>query len=246
VKHRVLPWGSRAALLLGLVLGLGVRPVPLRAQAPADSLRRETLSFDGITAELAWRLPRAAGPRPLILALHYGGKPTPYYGEGLIERLVGPAFRELDALIVAPTCPDGGWARPRCEAIALHALDHALATHPVDRSRVLVTGFSMGGMGTWHFATRFPERFSAALPVAGRPLDDALPAIPVWALHSTADEVIPIEPARAALARLAERDPRAHFEVIDGVTHHTTADFAEPLARAVPWLRALWAAEPTP
>jgi predicted peptidase len=27
-----------------------------------------------------------------------------------------------------------------------------------------------GGAGAWHFAEKFPERFSAAIPVAGRRL----------------------------------------------------------------------------
>lgn len=36
-----------------------------------------------------------------------------------------------------------------------------------DRSARAITGFSMGGYGTYHFATKYPELFSAAAPMAG-------------------------------------------------------------------------------
>lgn len=35
-----------------------------------------------------------------------------------------------------------------------------------DRSARAITGFSMGGYGTYHFATKYPEIFSAAAPMA--------------------------------------------------------------------------------
>jgi pimeloyl-ACP methyl ester carboxylesterase len=238
----VKPLASRVALLLCPLLACLApgSPAPVQSAPASDVLRRESIAFEDGTAEFVVRTAHAEGPRPLILALHYGGPPTRWHGGGLIRKLVGPAFRELDAVIVAPTCPGGGWTRPRCEAIALRVLDHALASYPVDRARVLVTGFSMGGMGTWHFATRHAQRFSAAVPVAGRPLEHELPGIPVWALHSSDDEIVPIAPSQAAASRLAERDPRSHLEIVAGITHHQTARFAEPLARAVPWVRGIW------
>ena len=78
-----------------------------------------------------------------------------------------------------------------------------------------MTGFSMGGAGTWHFASRFPERFSAAIPMAGRPpADIGAWKMPVLAIHSRSDEVVPIAPDRSAHQgiegrRRARRDDRA-------------------------------------
>ncbi|MFM8185355.1 MAG: prolyl oligopeptidase family serine peptidase, partial [Alphaproteobacteria bacterium] len=37
----------------------------------------------------------------------------------------------------------------------------------VDSNRVYVTGLSMGGFGTWELLQRYPEKFSAAIPVCG-------------------------------------------------------------------------------
>jgi poly(3-hydroxybutyrate) depolymerase len=236
MKHlvaRVLP--------VALWIGLALAPELALAQAaPApDVLRRQTIQVNGAEVNFVVRMPRTAGPRPLILALHFGGTPTRFYGLGLIRDLMGPAFAELDPVIVAPTCFDGSWQRPRCEANALAVLDLALRDYPVDPARVLVSGFSMGGVGTWHFATKFPERFMAGIPVASRPPTRALPTIPMWALHSTDDEIFPIARTLDAIRPLLERDPRSVFEVIEGVTHFQTARFAEPLSRSVDWVRGV-------
>jgi predicted peptidase len=48
-------------------------------------------------------------------------------------------------------------------------LDMVIARYAIDQKRVAVTGYSMGGTGSWHLAEKFPERFSAALPIASRP-----------------------------------------------------------------------------
>jgi pimeloyl-ACP methyl ester carboxylesterase len=43
----------------------------------------------------------------------------------------------------------------------------ALARFPVDENRVYVTGHSMGGWGSYLLSVLYPDRFAAAMPVAG-------------------------------------------------------------------------------
>ena len=50
---------------------------------------------------------------------------------------------------------------------ALEVLAHAKATLPIDRSRVYLTGHSMGGHGAWHLGVTYPDRFAAIGPSAG-------------------------------------------------------------------------------
>jgi poly(3-hydroxybutyrate) depolymerase len=50
---------------------------------------------------------------------------------------------------------------------AMEVLSLAAERFGVDRSRVWVTGHSMGGHGTWHLAVTFPGVFAAAGPSAG-------------------------------------------------------------------------------
>ncbi len=207
-----------------------------------------TLDVDG--QELRYTLSTPArstdGQRhPLVVALHYGGPVSPWYGHGVVDVLVEPGLRGVDPYIVAPDCPGDGWGDPRSEAAVLALLDHALATLPVDPERVVLTGFSLGGMGTWALASRHPERFSAAIPVAGHPAmaTDAIRAVPLYVLHGRRDEVIPIAPTEAKVAELRAAGVELVYETVN-LTHYDTAAYARPLSKAVPWLRALWADAP--
>ena len=127
---------------------------------------------------------------PLILALHYGGEVTPYYGRGYLEILVYPALKELGAIIIAPDCPGKNWTDPKSEKAILELLDFVKTSWPVDSTRLVVTGFSMGGAGAWFLAEKYPGFFSAALPVAGYPKDVTSVKIPVYVIHSKKDEII--------------------------------------------------------
>lgn len=108
-------------------------------------------------------------PVPLVLALHYGGEVTPYYGRTFLEMLVDPAFKKLGAIIIAPDCPGESWTDTKSEAVVLELLDFLKNSWPVDTNRIIVTGFSMGGTGSWFLAERHPDIFSAAIPVAAYP-----------------------------------------------------------------------------
>ena len=44
-------------------------------------------------------------PVPLVLALHYGGDFSDYYGKSFALNLVEPGLEELEAIIISPTCP---------------------------------------------------------------------------------------------------------------------------------------------
>lgn len=185
-------------------------------------------------------------PRPLVLALHYSGKNRDHFGRGVLEGLVEPALRHLRPIIVAPDAPARGFIDAAAEGAVLALLDHLQAAYPIDPKRVLVTGFSMGGMGTWYLASRHPDRFTAAIPVAGSPRalgDDGLSAfetLPVHAIHSVDDEVVAIDPARRAIAELKAAGAPAELTEVDGVTHYNVAGFVSSLREVSEWLERAW------
>jgi predicted peptidase len=105
---------------------------------------------------------------------------------------------------------------------------------------VVCTGFSMGGAGTWYLAGRHPDRFTAAIPIAGRPAELDF-QVPVYVIHSRADQVMPLGPTEAYVARLKAAGRPAELVVVDGITHFQTDRFVEPLRAAIPWLERTWA-----
>ena len=181
-------------------------------------------------------------PVPLILALHFGvrGDATGA-GRDVVQILVGPALAELGAIIVAPDSVQGNWSSPENGKAVNALLDMVLARYSIDTKKIAVTGYSMGGAGTWHFAEKFPERFSAAIPVAGRPPASAAGwRLPVLAIHSRDDQVVPFGPTEARIAELQKAGVNAKLIALSGITHYQTNRFTGALRRAVPWLREVW------
>ena len=180
-------------------------------------------------------------PVPLVLALHFGvqGGPSLYAGRDVLRILIAPALAELGAVMVAPDSLNGGpWDTPQNEEAVLWLLDAVMRSYRIDPGKVIVTGFSMGGAGTWHFAGKYPDRFAAAVPVAGRPPATAADwRVPVFAVHSRSDQVVPIGPTEKRIDELKRAGVKAELVALDRPTHFQTGAHTEGLRQAVPWLR---------
>ena len=179
---------------------------------------------------------------PLVVSLHYGGPVSAHYGRGLLETVVEPALRRLGAVVVAPDCPQRAWAD--CVASVLAVIEQVSSSHNIDRERVVLTGFSKGGIGTWELASLHPELFSVALVMAGRPSEQVIARqwkTPIRAIQAADDDVLPAQPTIDFIAQLHARGVDASMELLDGVTHYETPRFMEPLRRTVPWIQAQWA-----
>jgi predicted peptidase len=182
-------------------------------------------------------------PVPLILALHFGvgDRDATGVGADLVKGLIGPALVGLGAIIVAPDSVRGNWSSGENEKAVNALLDMVMAHYAIDKKRVAVTGYSMGGTGSWHLAEKFPERFSAAIPIASRPPASAAGwRLPVLAIHSRDDQVAPFDPAAARIAELQKAGVNAKLIALTGVAHYETSRFRDPLRQAIPWLREVW------
>src|SRR6516162_400936 len=101
-----------------------------------------------------------ASPVPLVLALHFAGD-SRGAGQAVLEILVEPALADLGAVIVAPDSLGGDWETSENDRAVNQLLDEVIKSYKIDTKKIAVTGFSMGGRGTWHFAEKYPQRFSA-------------------------------------------------------------------------------------
>jgi predicted peptidase len=180
---------------------------------------------------------------PFILSLHYGGQVTPFYGRGLIDSLIAPALNELGAIIVAPDNIGRGWTNPAAEKNIFEFVDYVQSNYNIDRNKTLVTGVSMGGMGTWYIAPRYPERFKLAIPISGRPQKDSVEmdwVTPLYIIHSTDDEIVAIGPTIDAVTALKDKGASIEFETVDGLTHFQHPYLIPQLQAAIPWIRENW------
>ncbi len=181
---------------------------------------------------------------PLVLALHYGGQVTPYYGKGYLTNLVLPALKDLDAVMIAPDCPGAGWTDPQSESAVMELLRAIQNDYPIDSRRIVITGYSMGATGTWDFVFKHPRLFAAAIVVSGMPprgivLND--PGTPILIIQSRDDELFPLESVRKFVGACESQGIAVELRVVAGLSHYHFDRFVPALREAVAWVKKAWA-----
>lgn len=203
----------------------------------------ETRLADGRSVRYTLSVPALAPPdgrRALVLVLHYAGTPTRFYGRPLLEHLFAPALAPLEAILIAPESLRGQWHTEENEAFVMNLLESAVTAYDIDPARVVVAGYSMGAIGSWHFIEHYPERFCAALPVAGYPNTDLDCVRPVHAFHSAADELFALAPLRARVATLAAQGRPITLTTAEVNGHYDVNGYRAALNVVPAWLSALW------
>ena len=82
----------------------------------------------------------------------YGSKPL---GAGADRFMLQPYGRYTNA------------SRFAGETDGLEAIESVAKAYPIDRNRLVMTGFSMGGASAWSYIVHFPDRWAAGAPGAG-------------------------------------------------------------------------------
>ena len=162
---------------------------------------------------------------PLVVFLHGAGERGDDGVSALrhfADRMATSSMRaRYPCFILAVQCPkeqrwvDADWSAatpptfadrptPAMDAV-IAALRATASSRPIDRSRIYLTGLSMGGYGTWDLAARHPDWFAAAVPVCGGGDPATGPrfaGLPVRAVHGTKDGVVPPERTRAMVSAI--------------------------------------------
>ncbi|KAL8850369.1 MAG: hypothetical protein Q9221_004689 [Calogaya cf. arnoldii] len=118
-------------------------------------------------------------------------------------RLVAEEF-----ITVTPSLNMGyGWNHSILTAL----LDHIVQSYRVDIDRIHVTGFSMGGYGTWDLALSTPNRFATLMPICGG--GDAIRAVNIkdvaqWVHHGERDDIIPISASKSMVKALNDANAK--------------------------------------
>ena len=187
----------------------------------------------------------AQQPRPLVLVLH-PSRPSGkyYYGATVMKQIFSPALNDLNAIMVAPDCPGRDWTDPTAERSLVALVQSLLKEYSIDRHRILVTGYSMGGQGAWFMESRHSDLFTAAIVIAGSTSDeplDHLATIPTYVIHSRDDQVVPFEPAERTVRELEMMGREIKFDALEGPGHYDMGSYIGAIKRAEQWVTEHWA-----
>ena len=203
---------------------------------------------------------------PVIIALHGGGS----YGDDGLKHTDGGFARSIrlnperfPAIVIFPQAhADGtpGWQLEGGKA-ALAALDRSIKEFNGDPKRVVLTGFSAGGNGTWSIASRHPERFAAIVPICGfiikfkgkssnvdypalaaagaadeyAHIAKKVTSIPIWIFHGDADKNVVVDESRKMAAALKAIGANVQYTEFPGVEHNAW-DQAYARADLIEWM----------
>ncbi|HEY8549102.1 MAG TPA: glucoamylase family protein [Vicinamibacterales bacterium] len=209
--------------------------------------RFEPASFtapNGVTLPYRLLRPQEDGTaRPLVVLLHGAGEIgtdnrkqiTPFVRAWARDetRKRFPAFVVVPQMPIrsaeysAPATADvrTSTGTPAAEA-ALALVDHLLESHPIDRQRIYVMGFSMGASTTWNLIHARPGFFAAAIPIAGVPRGDQAAAVGdtrIWVIHGNRDDVNPSRHARRIYRPLVDAGAHIRFWEMDLLDHQVPA-----------------------
>jgi predicted esterase len=225
------------SLLLTCMTGLA--GVPARSQTtphlPEYQLRERT-SSGGETLKHVVYVPRnleAGRKYPLVVYLH-GRCDECVTHERILEESGLRWWHDYDkdvqlepTFLFAPAGGILGWVSPARRQAVFEIIDGLLQEFPIDRQRIYIMGFSLGGMGTWNYLQQRPGFFAAANPeaLAARDLDpEVLKNTPIWATIGINDEANRLEQVSTIVARirLANGDPQGAATWDTGVNPRLT------------------------
>lgn len=150
---------------------------------------------------------------PLIYFLHGSGDED--YDSTFVASFGLPAVlalreqpEDFEFVVISPqAAPGTTWYTGNQPELVDALLAEMLDTYLVDPERVYLTGLSMGGFGSWHLATRYPERYAAMASLSGSGYQQAespdpqfacrLTEVPVWVIHGEQDTIADYEAVRS-------------------------------------------------
>ena len=142
--------------------------------------------FDGRLQGYSVHIPKSAfeskTPRPLVVGLHGIGSGTHYTLRRVLGKDVEPPGRHATKTDIRgdmPVLPDYGvitataWGYHNSafwfygEDDVMRVASEMKKAYPIDPDRVYLTGLSLGGLGTYHVGSHYPDQFAGLGPLGG-------------------------------------------------------------------------------
>ena len=175
---------------------------------------------------------------PLIVALHGLGGTEDAFFTGYESKM--PPLAEQHGYIVAgvlgyrvdgsygwgvgnpPADPSTRRVQERSEQDVMKVLELVRQQYKIDENRIYLMGHSMGGIGTWKIAPKYPDIWAAIAPIAGNGNPATLERIrrvPEIVVHGDDDRTVSVQGSRTMVAKLKELGTEVKYIEVPGGSH---------------------------
>ena len=163
----------------------------------ASALESKTITVNGSTREYLQYVPQGIEEhQPLLISCHGSGQGPDFQANYMkIENVCDTAR----FITVFPKGKNLQWDITGNSDIdfILALIDKMHEEYKIDRGRVYLSGFSMGGMLTYHAMTKIADKIAAFAPISGYPMGGmqftSSRPIPIIHTHGTSDSVVPFD-----------------------------------------------------
>lgn len=158
---------------------------------------------------------------PVVLFLHGSGERGSDINKVKVHgppKLVEKG-KDLPFIVISPQCPEKQWWNA---SLLADLIDDVVKNHRGDADRIICTGLSMGGFGTWDLCSKYPDKFAAAVPICGggNPATvSAMKNIPTWVFHGDKDTAVKIDASQKMVDALKAAGGNVEFTIYPGVGH---------------------------
>ena len=216
---------------LSLLVILTIPLVASAAETQTGFVTKEFKNADDTVSKYVVFVPAAYDGKtefPVILFLHGAGE-TKGGTKMPVEVGIGPVIKKQEKtfpyLVVIPQSEKRTWQATSDDGKrALKMLEATQKEYKTDAKRVILTGLSMGGYGTWSHAAAFPDKWAAIVPVCGGGnVKDAekIKDIPCWNFHGDKDTAVKVELSRTMIEALKKAGGKPKYTEYEGVGHNS-------------------------
>lgn len=164
----------------------------------------ENITVNGTVRNYVVYVPKNLGEqRPLLISCH-GMNQDANYQKGMLK--IETVADTAKFVTVFPNGIDHGWdiGGDRDINFMKALIDEMVSKYKIDPNRVYLSGFSMGGMFTYHAMNRMPDKIAAFAPISGYPMggttaNASVRPIPIIHTHGTGDDVVNFGGVQGAL-----------------------------------------------
>ncbi len=136
--------------------------------------------------------------------------------------------RKLPFIVIAPQCYADTWFEIMEQL--LEFIQASIRSKNIDRSRVYLSGVSMGGYACWSVVMSRPEWFAAAMPICGGGMywnASRLKDVPIWAFHGRLDRTVFVCESEHMVDAINKAGGNARLTIYDNLAHDSwTRTFA--------------------